>query len=210
MYYDIETKVYQDDKGIFIKRANQDTTSKYLYDGEIPVCWFAIAKDWEIVIRCDYASNAFLVELRENGTVQQELHPATLDELNNYALPWCFQHYYNQQSLRARKKYTGSFGVANAAGDGMFLFLACLILIVVANYFGGFPGALIGMLLAFALTSIVGDSVRSEAETAGYYKGLAAGIVRRFNLNGPSAQLEDSLKVDDTDDKDDSDELPDK
>lgn len=198
MYYDIETKVYQDDKGIFIKRANRDTTSKYLYDGEIPVCWFAIAKDWEIAIRCDYSANAFLVQLRERGVVQQELHPATLDELNNYAIPWCFQHYYNQQSLQARKKYTGSFGVANAAGDGMFLFLACLILIVVANYFGGFLGAVIGMLLAFALTSVVGDSVRSEAEVAGYYKGLAAGVARRFNLNEPAAKQEDELKPEET------------
>ena len=183
MYYDIETKVYQDDKGIFIKRAAQDNTPKYDYDGEIPVCVFSIAKGWEIVIRCDFQNNAFFVQLCENSRVDQELHPATLDELNNYAIPWCFQHYYNQLSLQARKKYTGSFGVANAAGDGMFLLISSLILIAVADYFGGFLGAIIGILVSLAIANIVGDSVRSEAETAGYYQGLAASITRRFLLN---------------------------
>lgn len=183
MYYDIETKVYQDDKGIFIKRSARDNTPKYLYEDEIPVCSFFIGKGWKIVISCDYLHNAFLVQLREESRVHQELHPATLDELNNYAIPWCFQHYYNQQSLKARKKYTGSFGVANAAGDGMLLLISCLILIAVADYFGGILGAIIGILISLAIANIVGDSVRSEAETAGYYKGMAEGIVRRFALN---------------------------
>ncbi|SDG64779.1 hypothetical protein SAMN05216584_108114 [Selenomonas sp. WCT3] len=185
MYYDIETKVYQDDKGIFIKRANGDSAPKYDSDGEIPVCAFSIAKGWEIIIRCDYLHNAFLVQLRENGRVHQELHPATLDELNNYALPWCFQHYYNQLSFQARKKYTGSFGVANAAGDGMLLLISSLILIAVADYFGGVLGAIIGILVSLAIANIVGDTVRSEAEAAGYYKGMAASIARRFQLNEP-------------------------
>ena len=204
MYYDIETKVYQDDKGIFIKRAERDKTQKYDRDGDIPVCSISIAKGWEIVIRCDYLHNAFLVQLCENGRAHQELHPATLDELNNYAIPWCFQHYYQQQSLQARRNYTGSFGVANAAGDGMFLLISSLILIAVADYFGGFLGAIIGILVSLAIANIVGDSVRSEAETAGYYQSMAASITRRFQLN----ESRDKKISQDEQAWDDSSELP--
>ena len=196
MYYDEETKVYQDDKGIFIHRKRLDDTGKYVYAGDTPVCRFALDEQWAILVRCEIQENCFSIQLLKGQEVHHTAQAETRDTLNDFLIPWCVHAYYNQKVLEARQQYHGFFVGIEEANDGMVFFTACLIIIVIGNYFGGLVGVLIGIALAIAIMNVVGSRVIKYSEAAGYYKAKAENVARRYDLNGAKDDAQQAAVMD--------------
>lgn len=183
MFYDERVQVYQDDKGIFINRDPKDKTEKYVYEQGAAVCHIAIAKDWELLVRCDMTDNRYIVQLKQDGKVYHKAQPDTLDMLNGFTIPWCFYSYYNYKNLEAREKGQKHFGGAESIGDSIMFALSCLVLIIIGNYWGGVWGVLLGVVLTVGIVNIVRNRAAGNAELAGYYAGRAASVRRYYKLD---------------------------
>ena len=104
MYYDEETKVYQDDKGIFIHRKRLDDTGKYVYAGDTPVCRFALDEQWSILVRCEIQENCFSIQLLKGKEIHHSARAETLDMLKKQFVEYSEYFYASKEYNERRKK----------------------------------------------------------------------------------------------------------